>query len=139
MHTNENPREQFAEALIASWPSPLAEEPMSAKNRVILDIMNERLRQDELIRRGVLPFNCADRYVVNAFKLPVLIEEVGEVGKALYEWNIAPSSALLSKRAHLRTELIQVAAVAAAWAESLTEELAEHRTSNAELPTSNGK
>ena len=50
-------------------------------------------------------------------KLPVLSEEVGEVSEALQR----PGLLSAAHRAHLREELIQVAAVACAWAESLKE------------------
>lgn len=76
------------------------------------DVLAERERQTALIRRGVIPFDCADPEVSAGLKLAVLGEEFGEVCKALNE-NEPP--------ADLYVELVQVAAVATAWAESLLE------------------
>lgn len=57
--------------------------------------------------------SCADPLLPTERKLAILGEEYGEVAKALNEeWIGQPSN--------LRDELIHVAAVAVAWAESLT-------------------
>jgi len=85
-------------------------------------VLQERARQDALVAAGKLPFNCADPMIDqggdHALKLAVLGEEFGEVAKEVYELSVFESEAEdpLQK---LRTELIQVAAVAVAWAESL--------------------
>lgn len=55
-------------------------------------------------------------------RLPILVEEVGEVAKAMNE---AALSGLPMDhpdvRAEMRAELVQVAAMATAWADALTE------------------
>lgn len=53
--------------------------------------------------------------VDHPLRFPILVEEVGEVAKALNEG---------ATREELRDELIQVAAMAAAWAEAITREAA---------------
>lgn len=78
--------------------------------RVQRDVEAERERQTALIRRGIIPFDCADPNVREGLKLGVLGEEFGEVCKALNESEPA---------AQLYAELVQTAAVAMAWAESI--------------------
>jgi hypothetical protein len=74
---------------------------------VIGDVLRERQRQEDLHA----PETCANPRMDGNVKLAVLTEEVGEVAKA---WNDG------DRPGHeLRTELIHVAAVAIAWAESL--------------------
>ncbi len=93
----------------------------TARTMQVLEAVSlERRRQEALLNQGKLPFTCADPEINHADKLAVLTEELGEVGKALYElrW-LAPPDDLEPYRAALRTELIQVAAVAVAWAESI--------------------
>lgn len=53
--------------------------------------------------------DCSSATVPEPVKMAVLAEEVGEVARALLERD----------RVNLRTELVQVAAVATAWLESL--------------------
>lgn len=53
--------------------------------------------------------DCSSPYVSEAIKLAVLLEETGEVARAL----------LSNDPDNLRTELVQVAAVAVAWLEGL--------------------
>lgn len=84
--------------------------------RVVQEVFDERQRQQQLVREGKLPFNCADRDIPHQRKLPVLVEEVGEVAKEVYDVDRG-TVPFASKR--LREELIQVAAVAVAWLESL--------------------
>lgn len=80
----------------------------------------ERARQKSLYIGGQFHFECCDPAIAGALKLPVLTEEFGEVGKALYELDFELGSLQAPYgRAHLREELIQLAAVATAWAESL--------------------
>ncbi len=98
-----NPR-QIETALMAT-PLQIA--------RVLVEIAAERARQDVAHPND----NCSQPTIHNSFKLTVLVEEVGEVAQALQRGCLDTTG-----RAHLREELIQVAAVAAAWAESLTEE-----------------
>ena len=71
-------------------------------------IVNERERQDVLKAQGKFAHTCADPIPLEkAFS--ILVEEVGEVGKALNENN--PADVVV--------ELTQVAAVALAWLEGL--------------------
>lgn len=78
--------------------------------RALRDVHEERLRQDELVRTEKISWGCCDPTAPEGIKLAVLTEEVGEVARAILE-NDDPT--------HLREELIQVAAVAVAWAESI--------------------
>ena len=70
----------------------------------------ERRRQRKLIAAGKIPFACESPETDEGYKLAVLTEEVGEVAKALLEGT------------NVHEELVQVAAVAVAWAEAYTEE-----------------
>jgi hypothetical protein len=82
-------------------------------------VQAERCRQLELYQDEKIPFTCDSDDIQLTSKLGVLMEEVGEVAREVNEADnsLRPDEAL--KR--LRTELIQVAAVAVAWAESLPE------------------
>lgn len=71
---------------------------------------DERERQENLKQEGAFADTCASPTMLPAMKLVVLTEEVGEVARALLEGDDAK----------LWEELIQVAAVAVAWAESLS-------------------
>lgn len=93
---------------------------------VLFDVAAERIRQDQLVDKGKHPFSCANSVVRDLPKLPILAEEFGEVAKALYEYTFLGSELDLNQqRHHLRAELIQLAAVAVAWAESLTPPLTD--------------
>ncbi len=105
---------------------------MSKTQKLILAaVAAERLRQDLLVREGKRPFNCADKNIAGAEKARDLGEEYGEVCKASYELDhpdraIRTASEdhffqlLAARKALLREELIQLAAVAVAWAESIS-------------------
>lgn len=80
----------------------------SRMESVCSEIKDERWRQECKVRTGKIPWDCADPQIDEDRKLAVLGEEFGEVARALIEGK------------GLRAELIQVAAVATAWAESLT-------------------
>ncbi len=67
----------------------------------------ERRRQEQLYRDGVLPMIASRPECPDELRLAALMEEAGEVGRAILG------------DGDLRTELIQVAAVAVAWAEVL--------------------
>lgn len=96
-----------------------------AKNaRVLTAVYSERLRQEALRNAGKFAYTCADRWsgdegvpIPPAEKLAVLAEEFGEVARAVCE--LQPGDT--ETRSRLRDELIQVAAVAVAWVESLEE------------------
>ena len=103
------------------------------------EVIEERARQEELCRSGKFPWTCAHRthrgdMILNAEKLAVLAEEFGEVSREVTEemialdksrtregrtWDEGAADKARVIRDRLRTELIQVAAVAVAWAESL--------------------
>ncbi len=95
------------ETTLMAAPLPVA--------RVLAEIADERARQEQLMRDGKFSFTCASPLCTGRDKLPVLGEEFGEVCREVCE-DQRPHA-----RKRLRTELIQLAAVAAAWAESLTE------------------
>lgn len=75
-------------------------------------VMHERTRQ-EVLWPGK---TCAGGDISDGRKLAILTEEVGEVAK---EMNDADNEGRDVSAVALRTELIQVAAVAVAWAEAL--------------------
>lgn len=83
---------------------------------VLYDIHRERGRQEHLRETGKFRQTCAAVDMAPHAKLAVLAEEFGEVARHVTEYLIEPSRL---DDAELREELIQVAAVAAAWAESL--------------------
>jgi NTP pyrophosphatase (non-canonical NTP hydrolase) len=87
--------------------------PTSTTQKMVSEVGTERTRQDMLIHRGKIPWNCADPNIPHQLKLPVLAEEFGEVARAMLE----------QTETDLKTELIQVAAVAVAWAESIQKNL----------------
>lgn len=97
--------------------------------RTLDAVAAERVRQRNLLASGAIDPDCSDAAVDDDAKFRVLGEEVGEVAKAI-DWikrtlrapvgRFGPQR-LASRRRHLRSELIQVAAVATAWAESLEE------------------
>lgn len=74
------------------------------------EIVEERFAQEA--KFGETGETCANPAMDRGTKMFVLMEEVGEVARAVLEDEPVED---------LRKELIQVAAVAAAWAESLTE------------------
>lgn len=82
----------------------------------MMDVSRERTHQEALKNEGRFEHTCADE--MDPFrKLAILGEEFGEVSRALLEKH-GESNDRWNK--DLRKELIQVAAVAVAWAESLT-------------------
>ena len=72
----------------------------------------ERDRQEHLVFTGKFSRTCAADDSPDAERFAVLGEELGEVSKAWLEHG--------ARSRELRDELIQVAAVAVAWAEYLT-------------------
>lgn len=77
---------------------------------VVSEVMLERARQEELVREGRLRWTAAHPDCPDEKRLQALVEEVGEVARALHDEEGAD---------RLREELIQVAAVAVAWVEAL--------------------
>jgi hypothetical protein len=96
-----------------------------AIDTIITAIIAERLRQEDLKAQGQLPFTCMDRDADEGIKLAVLVEEVGEVAKEVQERYAFRDEEDGESARRLYTELIQVAAVAAAWAEAIAEDLTE--------------
>lgn len=102
---------------VASSPGPKITRGSVAFNLVSLGLRSERDRQEKL--HG--PNSAANPSMPNSEKLTTLVEEIGEVARAMLD---APEDLI-----HLRTELIQVAAVAHAWAEAITVTIATHAES----------
>jgi hypothetical protein len=92
--------------------------------RVLDEVAAERARQHNLLAAGSIPFDCADPAVDLHVKLPVLIEEIGEVAALLQTIAVSrmtePDEPRMLMLTAIREELLQVAAVAVAMAESLT-------------------
>lgn len=86
---------------------------MSKSRQVMVSVLMERQRQSILYSSGRFDFTCADPRISPLRKLAVLTEEIGEVSKECNELH-QPGA-----RDRLRTELVQVAAVALAWLESM--------------------
>lgn len=74
---------------------------------VLKDLISERNRQEWLKTTGKFPFTCADAGVTDIERLPILVEEIGEVARAMLD---------REGDEQLYEELIQCAAVCAAWA-----------------------
>lgn len=94
---------------------------LSELESVLLEVGHERLRQErkcaEKLAEGLDWYTCASDRIADGDKLAVLTEEVGEVAKECCDIRAEGDSP--EARLRMRTELIQVAAVAVAWAESL--------------------
>lgn len=105
---------------------------------ILLEVNAERARQETLKETGKFVFTCAGKGLSEAEKLAVLSEEVGEVSKEVVELVIelsklmkyrmtnearstAIEAAIKAYTAKARNELIQVAAVAVAWIEALSD------------------
>lgn len=93
--------------------------PLSDTGLALELIANERQRQNQLAREGIIPHTCADSACSDAFALAVLMEEVGEVGSAMQERS---SLATVDYVQGLLTELAQVGAVVTAWIERLNKD-----------------
>lgn len=86
-----------------------------ANTMILIEVSLERERQEALCKAGKFPATCADPKQPDTDKLPILIEEVGEVARAMCE----AIGATDVQSSGLRTELVQVAAVAVAWIEAI--------------------
>ena len=99
---------------------------MALRAAIIWDIIIERERQERLKEQGKFTHTCADPEMTHAERLPVLIEEVGEVARALLEQGHLPNEQSHDLHgADLRRELVQVAAVALAWLEAVDDAAAK--------------
>lgn len=98
--------------------------------RVLDEIAQERDRQRALLREGHITHDCADPAVSLDRKLRTATEELGEIAQGIDlidRAEISPNTegrefCIKLLRAQLREECIQLAAVATAIAESLTED-----------------
>lgn len=93
-------------------PQPARPLPQQA----LTDIAAERVRQEQLRHEGRFPYTCAGEGLTPAEKLAVLAEEFGEVAREISD---ARNCRTEPNPKRLRAELVQVAAVAVAWVESL--------------------
>jgi hypothetical protein len=83
-------------------------------------ILAERDRQADLFRKGWIGFDVSSPVPDASRKFRVLLEEAGEAAEAVDKVECAEAGANASiRRDYLGTELIQVAAVAVAWLESI--------------------
>lgn len=88
--------------------------------KIVADVLRERDRQDQLKASGRFKFTCADPELIDTQRLAILLEEVGEAGRAiLNQIGLAKDQGYRIGHDHLRTELIQVMAVALAWVEGI--------------------
>lgn len=89
---------------------------------VLAEVAEERARQEEMKAQGRFQYTCADEGMNNFERFAVLGEEVGEVAReALTLPGIRLARDTEGTVQALRKELIQVAAVAVAWAEGLAD------------------
>jgi hypothetical protein len=104
--------------------------PDGPTGEVLSDVNSERSRQEELKKSGKFFWTCASPDVNDSDKLAVLAEEFGEVSKEVVDAMIErgryaketleqPPHRIAALKLALYKELVQVAAVAVAWAESL--------------------
>lgn len=77
-------------------------------------VANERVRQELKARDGGFAWTCSEPEIPNEARLAVLVEEVGEVARAVLGLNGA-----VTDGGDLKNELVQVAAVVVAWLEAL--------------------
>lgn len=80
------------------------------RGRAAVDVLKERARQENLKTAGRFKWTAADEDCPEHVRLGMLVEEVGEVARAVQGGHDAGD---------LRTELTQVAAIAVAWLEGL--------------------
>lgn len=93
---------------------------LDKQQRALLAILQERARQDSLLRDGVFVWDYSDPKETGPIRdyerATALTEEVGEVAHAALEcWRRGGPQ----EKANLREELVQVAALALAWLEAL--------------------
>lgn len=87
--------------------------------QVLQLVAYERVRQEQLKEEGRFSYTCAD-ILPDATKLAILMEEVGEVAReVLTQPGLAIAHDTSGTRDGLQRELVQVAAVAVAWAEAI--------------------
>lgn len=88
--------------------------------RALESVASERSRQEMLREEGRFQHTTASPHITNAEKLAILVEEVGEVAQqVLTQPGEELSNDTQGALEELRSELIQVAAVAVAWVEGI--------------------
>ena len=93
------------------------------RSTILQEVFEERDRQEELCAAGKFSLTCASTNLPIGGKLCVLAEEFGEVAKESCQlYDPRPGDNQAAAIARLRTELVQLAAVAAAWIESIDAE-----------------
>ncbi len=88
---------------------------ISHVDKVLSDIRQERMRQEQLKAEGRFQHTCADG-IDNFRRLAILLEEVGETARACLEKGGESND---KHYVDLRKELVQVAAVATAFIEGV--------------------
>lgn len=112
-HIEWPPRKKDIDA-VSAYPKELVQ-----PTTVLNDILVERIRQERLRREGRFTHTCASPGMSDENSYLVLGEEFGEVGRAILECHRGDAEAMDKHDKELRKELIQVAAVCAAWVERL--------------------
>jgi hypothetical protein len=84
---------------------------------IYAEIDAERNRQQRLQREGKFKYSCDSTLISSPLKLTILAEEFGEVAREVFEMH-DKGDFTTARKAALRKELIQVAAVAVAWLET---------------------
>jgi NTP pyrophosphatase (non-canonical NTP hydrolase) len=105
---------QIAHLVTCGLAPPQPARPMP--QQALTDVAAERVRQEQLRAQGRFPYTCAGDGLTPAEKLAVLAEEFGEVAREISD---ARNCRTEPNPKRLRAELVQVAAVAVAWVESL--------------------
>lgn len=78
-------------------------------SEILGEVGAERDRQEQLRDEGSLVYTAAMPDCPDSLRLSALVEEIGEVARALHDGDLE----------NLAVELVQVAAVAVAWREAL--------------------
>lgn len=79
----------------------------------LAQIVAERNRQNELKAKGKFRHTPADPEMAHSYVLTVIVEEVGEIARAIQSGD----------KMNLRDEITQVAAISLAWLEGFDEKL----------------
>jgi hypothetical protein len=110
--------------------------------RVLMDVLQERERQDRLRDEGRFRATLADS-LTHRERLTLVAREFGEVARATPLWVDQRPVLTDLNIDDLRVELVQLAAVAVAWVEGIDNELAgvvvSNRRSDSQLKGSDSK
>jgi len=93
---------------------------------IIEAITCERARQQQLMRDGKFRQTCASKFIGDGTRLTILAKAFGEIARGVCEVDpflhlSFPPAATREHDEKIKTELIQLAAVAVAWLESFPE------------------